>query len=162
MTFWTVARTHPNCEKAAIHNLERQGFNYYHPKLLERKKLKRGFDLVEVPLFPCYMFIQIVDKWNCLHSTHGIASLIKMGPSLAIVQDSVIDSLKQREQNGYIQLPKAKGLDIGDKVVIQTGPFAQQTALVDRMPVKDRQKILLALLDAKIKVLISPEDLLAA
>lgn len=156
--YWTVARTHPNCEKMAITNLERQDFNYYQPKILERKIRKNRIQLVESPLFPCYLFIQVVDKWRSLHSTHGIASLLG-GSSPAFVRDFIIDDLRMREVNGYIQLPKQKKLEEGDRVTIKTGVFTGQQALVERMNAHDRQKILLALVNNKIKILVNESEL---
>lgn len=162
MNFWTVARTHPNAEKIAIRNLVNQEFNYYQPKIIEKKIRNQKLQQVESPLFPCYLFIQVTDRWNCLKSTHGIASIITMGSIPAIVRDSVIEQLKQREIDGYIQLPKPKQLAVGDKVMINSGSFAGQIALVQRMPVKERQKVLLALLSNQISVLVDENCLEAA
>jgi transcriptional antiterminator RfaH len=161
MPFWTVARTHPNSEKIAIDNLKRQDFIYYQPKILERKLRKQRIQYVEAPLFPCYLFVYVIDKWRSLHSTHGIAALLG-GSSPSIVRNDVIDDLRAREHNGIIQLPKLKQFEIGDKVSIQSGAFAGHLALVERMPSKERQKILLALLSNKIRVLVAEDDLIAA
>lgn len=163
MSHWTVARTHPNCEKIAIHNLERQGFSYYQPKILERKKKKKqGIVLAESPLFPCYLFVMIEKKWISLQSTYGIAAVLSAGSVPAIVRDSIIDDLKKRELNGYIQLPKPAKFDVGDRVTIKQGAFAEHQALVERMPSNERQKVLLALLSNQIRVLVSEEQLEAA
>lgn len=80
----------------------------------------------------------------------------------ALVQDQIIDSLKQREQNGFIQLPKERRFREGDKVTISAGPFIGQQGLVEKMSNKEREKILLALLSNKIKVLIDETNLEAA
>lgn len=157
MAFWTALRTHPNCEKMAIRNLENQGFLYYQPKLLERKLRQKRWVNIEIPLFPNYLFVEIVSRWACLNNTHGVAALLMTGNNPAVVRDEVISTLRSREINGYIKLPASR-LSVGDKVKIQTGPFAQQVALVDRMSAKERQKVLLSLLDNKIKVLIDETD----
>ena len=159
MPFWTVLRTHPNSEKTAIYNLERQNFEYYQPKIQERKNRKQGLVTVESPLFPCYLFVRVVDRWMCLHSTHGVASILTNGSFPAVVRDQVIDDLRNREAGGYIQLPKQKKFDVGDKVTIKDGAFADQTALVERMPVKERQRVLLSLLSNKIRVLVDETSL---
>ena len=159
---WTCARTHPNSEKIAIRNLINQDFNYYQPLILERKLRKNKIQLVEQPLFPCYLFIEIKDKWRSLHSTHGIAKLVGNGNSPSYVRDHVIESLKNREQNGYIQLPKPKQFEIGDKVMINSGPLQGQYGLVERQTAKQRQQILLALLSNKISILVNEENLIAA
>lgn len=159
MAFWTCIRTHPNQEKIAIYNLENQDFTYYQPKILIRKLRKQKVVNVEQPLFPCYLFVQVASRWACLNNTHGVSGLLMCGPAPAVVQDKVIDSLRQREQNGFVQLPKVQKFSKGDTVTIKTGAFAGQQALVDRMPAKERQKILLALLSGSAKVLIAEEEL---
>lgn len=157
MPYWIVARTHPNSEKIAIHNLQRQEFTYYQPLILERKIRKNRLQSVEVPLFPCYLFVQVMDKWRSLHSTYGVADL------LGKIGDQIIEDLRSREQNGYIQLPKPKKFVEGDKVTIGgNSVFAGQQALVDKMPSKDRQKVLLALLSNQIRILVNEADLEAA
>jgi transcriptional antiterminator RfaH len=159
MAFWTVVRTHPNSEKIAAENLKRQEFVYYQPLLQERKVVRGRVQQVSVPLFPNYIFVNVIDRWRSLNSTHGVASLITSGSMPAIVQDHVIADLRKREVNGFIQLPKAAAFKAGDKVLIKSGLFASQTALVQRMPVKERQKILLALLSNKISILVDESDI---
>lgn len=154
MSHWLVARTHPNSEKIAIQNLQRQDFDYYQPLIQERKLKQHKLVMVEQPLFPCYLFIKVNEQYRSLNYTYGIASIVN-----GIVQDSIIDGLRQREQNGYIQLPKPKAYGINDKVMIVTGMFAGQQALVERMPTKQRQKILLALLANKISVLVDEQQI---
>lgn len=159
MPFWTVARTHPNAEKIAIRNLENQDFEYYQPKILEKRIKNNKTKLVEQSLFPCYLFVRVVDKWRSLQYTYGIAGVISNGSMPAIVRDQVIDDLKAREERGYIQLPKPKHIQAGDTVKINDPRFEGQIALVERMPVKDRQKVLLALLSNKIRILVDESDL---
>lgn len=157
MPFWTVVRTHPNSEKIAIYNLQRQEFDYYQPKIVERKLRNHKMQQVESPLFPCYLFVHVKEQWRSLQYTYGVASLVN-----GVVRDHIIDGLRNRELNGIVQLPKSPPYDIGDKVKIAAGPFAGQQALVQRMPAKERQKVLLALLNNKIQVLVNEADLQAA
>ena len=159
MAHWTVVRTHPNCENVAVHNLERQSFEYYQPKILERVVRKNKIQNVESPLFPCYLFVKVVDRWRSLQYTYGVASVLSNGSLPSIVQDSVIAGLRHREVNGFIQLPKKPRFEVGDQVTIKSGLFANQSALVERMPAKDRQRVLLELLSNKIKVLVEEDDI---
>jgi len=152
--FWTCVRTHPNAEQIAIRNLENQNFNYYQPKIIERKLRKQKLAYVRSPLFPCYLFVQVIDRWMCLNSTHGVSALLMTGGIPAVVQDKVIDSLRQREQNGVIKLPQEQRFTQGDTVTINVGPFAGQRGLVERMSSKEREKVLLALLSNEIKLLV--------
>ena len=161
--FWSVVRTHPNAEAIAIDNLQRQSFNYYQPRIVERKA-KKGIvrDCVS-PLFPNYLFVQIEKRWTVLRSTHGIASVLTMGIIPAKVPEQVIDELKSRENSsGFVVLPKERFAN-GDTVKITKGVFEGQLALVENMPVSERQKVLLSLLSNRlIKVSIAETDLQVA
>lgn len=159
---WTVVRTHPNSEKIAIRNLQNQSFEYYQPLILEYKKTRQGMQKLPAPLFPCYLFINITDRWAPLHSTYGIASLIMTGGNPAWIRDQVIEDLRQRESNGYIALPKPQRFRVGDQVKIAGGPFLGELGLVERMSSRDRQKCLLALLNGSIKLLVNEYELDAA
>lgn len=161
MSDWAVIRTHPNCDKMAIRNLVNQSFEYYQPKILVRRKKQNKFVLVEQPLFPGYIFVRIAEHWVSLQSTYGVAALICNGARPALLRQQAIDSLRDREVGGIVQLPKRSKFSIKDKVTIIDGPFAGQAGLVARMPTKDRQKVLLDLLSNKISVLVD-EELLEA
>lgn len=154
MPGWICCRTHPNNEKIAIRNLINQDFSYYQPLIQERKIRRKKLHLVEQPLFPCYLFVRVEQQYRSLNYTYGIAALIS-----GIVRDAEIDNLKRREVNGYVQLPKPKKYEIGDKVMINQGAFAGQQALVERMNVKDRQRILLGLLNGSVKALVNEDEI---
>ena len=162
MSQWAVIRTKPNCERLAIDNLKRQDFTYYQPLILEKRIKKQKLVSVEVPLFPCYLFVQIGSQWRSLNYTYGVASVVSVGSVPAILSDDIIQGLRKREHNGYIQLPKAKLFQVGDTVSIKDGPFQGQKGLVERMNGSERQKVLLALLDSRLRVLIDDSSLEAA
>jgi transcriptional antiterminator RfaH len=153
MDQWFVIKTRPNCEKMAVQNLRNQDFEYYLPMILEKHVRKCDSRTVESPLFPSYLFVKVQEVWRSILGTRGVSDIIGQ------ISDNIIQDLKRREVNGYIQLPKAKRFAVGDTVKITSGPFANQQALVQRMPTKERQKVLLALLSNQISVLISEEDI---
>ena len=159
---WIVVRTHPNAESIAIYHLQRQSFDYYQPLILERKHRKGTLRDCVSPLFPCYLFVQIISQWTCLQSTHGIAAVLKMGPTPAKVPEQVIAELRKRENSsGVVVLPKQR-FEVGDKVKIQDDIFNGELALIDRMPAKDRQKVLLTLLSSGYKVSVEEGKLVSA
>lgn len=160
---WVVAKVKPNQDKIAIQNLRNQGFENYYPRTLELKRTRQGMQRCPVPLFPSYIFIHIHanSRWASINSTHGVSGLLTCSGVPALVSDTVIDSLRQREQGGFIQLPKQR-FTIGDTVSINSGPFVGQQALVEQMSAKERQKVLLSLLSGGLKVLIDETALEAA
>ena len=162
---WLVARTKPNSEQIAIRNIRNQRFEFYFPKIKEQR-VKRGKKvLVEQALFPGYLFVKVegLRDWTSLKYTYGVHSVIMSSQSSpAWVSEAILEDLRRREdETGFIVLPQPRRLAEGDIATIKSGPFQGQKALVHRMPVKDRQRVLLELLGNKIKVLIDESDLVS-
>ena len=68
MVFWGVAQTESQREKTAEMFLKDDGYEIYLPKLRASKR--------EVPLFPGYLFVWIVDRWYSIENTIGRDPLI--------------------------------------------------------------------------------------
>ena len=81
------------------------------------------------------------------------------GSRPARVPDSVIDELRRREQaDGLIRLPKPRGLQRGDRVLIRDGPFANLVAVYAGMSGAQRVAVLLALFGGEKRVTLSKDD----
>jgi transcription antitermination factor NusG len=85
--------------------------------------------------------------------------LILAGERPAKVPMNVIDDLKARERNGYVVLPKVRGLQRGDQVKILAGPFAAHLAIYDGMKGSERVLVLLALLGSVQRVELARRDI---
>src|SRR3546814_4907858 len=59
MTRWYVAQTQAQGEERARLNLERQGFRTYLPRYRRERRHARRRDVVQAPLFPGYIFIEL-------------------------------------------------------------------------------------------------------
>ena len=83
----------------------------------------------------------------------GVIRLIMDGSRPARVPDGVVDELRRREQaDGLIRLPKPRGLQRGDRVLIREGPFADRIAVYAGMSGAQRVAVLLALLGGEKRV----------
>jgi transcriptional antiterminator RfaH len=82
---WACAQTHPNDERRAAREIEKQGFEVNFPTITERRLVRGALDDVPQPLFPCYLFVMIPDltssPWRAINSTRGVCRLL-MSPSL--------------------------------------------------------------------------------
>jgi transcription antitermination factor NusG len=56
---WYVVQTQAGAEHKAVMHLARQGFKTYLPRYLKRRRHARRIDVVAVPLFPRYLFVEI-------------------------------------------------------------------------------------------------------
>src|SRR5271156_1002856 len=124
---WYVARVHPHRESTAQLNLHRLSFRSFAPRVRHTVRHARKLRNVLAPLFPGYIFIILDlsrDRWRCVNSTFGVASLI-MGVEQPIpVPPGIVETLVAATENsGTIRLDC--DLEIGQKVRILSGPFAE-------------------------------------
>lgn len=146
---WYLLQSKPRMEETAKTNLDRQGYNTYLPMVTVDRRINHA--RTRETMFPGYLLINLYldtlngDNFTTVKSTRGVARIVRFGETLAVVPDSIINSLKQRENKGLIDL----GLDynIGDKVRIKSGPFADTEAIVQAKSGLDRVKLLFHVLN---------------
>jgi len=163
---WYVAQTQPNAESKAVAHLGRQGFLTYLPRYLKRRRHARRVDVIPVPLFPRYLFVEIdiaVQRWRSIYSTVGVSQLVCTGDTPTPVSDQVVTMLKARENaEGFIHLDHRPLFRLGDKIRVLEGVFRDCFGLYDGMSDRDRVTILLDLLGRKVRVLVDAEAVAAA
>lgn len=77
--YWYLLFTKPKQEKAALENLERQGYQCYLPIFLSEKLRQGLLTFSDEPLFPRYLFIRLgqgssAKSWGAIRSTKGGAA----------------------------------------------------------------------------------------
>lgn len=158
MPYWTVAQIESQREKTAADFLRQSGFATYLPRL----KLKRsGQPARTVPLFPGYLFVQIVERWYPARWSVHVIRLLMVGDRPAQLADSVIAAIQRREgRDGFVKIPK-HGLQLGQSVHVVKGSFAGHLAVFDGMAGQDRSRILLELLGRKVVAVLPSQDIVA-
>lgn len=150
---WIVARTQARRERWAAENIERQHHEVYFPRSIETT-ISKGRRIEQIrPLFPSYVFINTT-QWYFLRGTFGVCSVIMRGAEPDKMDDSVIRSLKRRENdNGLIELAMdTNEFMIGQQVRIKNGPFKDHLGLYEGQSSDVREKILIDLLGQKVNV----------
>jgi transcriptional antiterminator RfaH len=119
MSFWAVARVHPQRESFAAEHLEARGFEVFLPKIETERTVQ--------PLFRGYAFVMVVDRWRAIERTFGVLCLIRWGDCPVRCPDAEIEALKARaDKTGVIRLPAPAPQRVirkGAKVKIISGPF---------------------------------------
>jgi transcriptional antiterminator RfaH len=155
--YWACARAEWQREQVAAAYLKRAGFTTYLPRLRERR-IARGRKIeVKPPLFPGYLFVQIVNGWWSARWSPGVAAVLMDGERPAHLPDSIIDEIRSRERNGLIELPK-RPLVKGQRVRVLRGAFFESAGLFDGTNGHDRVHILLTLLGAPRRVTLPRDD----
>jgi transcriptional antiterminator RfaH len=145
---WYVLRTKPRQEKRAQENLKAWQLETLLPVFPDQRRHPRpGDDGLRV-LFPSYIFCRfpafLFDK---VKFTYGISYIVGFGGTPAVVDQAIIDQLIERmhPDGTVVEAPESpSGFEIGDKVLIQEGPFANFVGVFERdLPGSERVRILL-------------------
>jgi transcription antitermination factor NusG len=149
---WFVARVHPHRESTAQLNLHRLGFRTFAPRVRRTVRHARKIRNVLSPLFPGYIFLILDlsrDRWRCVNSTFGVASLI-MGVEQPIpVPQGIVEMLvAAAESSGTVRLDS--DLEIGQKVRILSGPFAETLCRLVHLDDRGRVRVLLEFMGAEV------------
>ncbi len=151
MLRWYLVRTKPNAEATALRNLGRQAYEVYLPRLSQSLPWRGQWRDRVVPLFPGYLFLRIDEGRQALapvHSTVGVAGIVRFGASYATVPDEIIldlRSLANPETGLHRLLPPAQ-LVPGTKVRVVAGPFDGLEGVFQREAGEDRAIVLLSVL----------------
>ena len=160
---WYLVHSKPRQEKVALENLQRQAFESYLP-LMRLEKLRRGvLTVVEEPLFTRYLFVQLdtdshARSWAPIHSTRGVARLVRFGNDPARVDDGLIETLREQESQAGLA---RRLFEPGQKVLVSEGPFAGVEAIFELNDGQARAMVLIELIGRQVSLAVHPAALRA-
>jgi len=163
MKCWYLVHTKPRKEMVAEQNLQRQGYEVYLP-LIQQPRRRRGrwIEVIE-PLFSRYLFMRLrlgYENIRPIRYTIGVRDLVRFTEEPAIVPDQIVESLRRTaDRNTGLHYPKGPVFEPGDKVTIDSGPFAGLQAIFLAETGQERAVILLEMLGRENRVTIK-RDLL--
>ena len=159
---WYVIHTKPRQEHRALLNLQQQGYNCYLP-LLAVEKLRQGaLMVVQEPLFPRYLFIQLDtghagQSWGPIRSTLGVSRLVTFGMEPATIHSELVEQL--RSLHATVCASPQRLFNHGDLVQIKEGPFAGIEGVYQMDDGDRRAMVLIELLSKPSALAISPGSL---
>lgn len=146
---WFLLRTKTGSETLAQGELAKQNYHSYLPQYSQRVRRNGRRMRVVLPLFPRYLFLQLMVGQQCLspvRSTKGVVSIVRFGDEYAQVPEFVILALTRRaDPHGYHQRAEQM-LKPSDRVRVSEGPFAQWEGIFLEESGENRVRILLNLL----------------
>lgn len=156
---WYLIYSKPRGEDLAMEHLTRQNYLTYLPKLYTTRK--KGGKLVGQiePMFPRYLFISLdteTDNWAPIRSTIGVSSLVRFGNQPAVVSNSLIQLLMDREDEHGLLAPPSRTFESGDKVRIFEGPFKDYEAIFVAKNSNERVLVLLEVLGKESRISVPP------
>ena len=142
---WYLVQCKPRQELRAVENLRNQLFPCYCPQHSAEKIRHGKKTVIQQPLFPGYIFINLCklnDNWHSIRSTRGVLRLVTFANEPLAVPDEIIDRLQARLSNADQQPMFAEGAP----VTITDGPFKDLDAIFCKADGDERAIILLNLL----------------
>jgi transcriptional antiterminator RfaH len=151
---WYVAEAELRREALAIEHLERQSFRCFCPTFTKVRRHARRADTVRVPLFPGYIFISFDadrDEWRSINGTRGVRRLLTsecLRPTP--IPGHAIAPLLELSDGDAVSVGSA--VCAGDRVIIVSGPFAEQYATVEALDDRGRVQLLFEILGGTVRL----------
>ena len=150
--YWYAINSHPHKEEALYRQVQAQAIEVFYPcvrvnPVNPRSKKIRAY-------FPGYMFVKVdlEETGNSVFQWMPYArGMVSFGGEPAVVPDSLIHAIQRRvKEIAAAGGELFDGLQPGDPVMIETGPFAGYEAIFDvRLPGTERVRVLLKMLNER-------------
>jgi transcriptional antiterminator RfaH len=126
---------------------------------MAEKVRRKALTLVEEPMFPRYLFIQLgsgleSQSWSPIRSTTGVSRLVKFGQEPAKVDPLIIEALQATQAQGAPVV--LRQFSPGDTLHITDGPFKGIDAIYQATDGEGRVLVLLELMSKPVKMTIEP------
>jgi transcriptional antiterminator RfaH len=149
---WYALRSKSRKEDVVWRQLRDQGVEVFYPRLRVHTVNPRARQIR--PYFPGYLFVQTDLEATGLSFFQWMpyaVGLVMFGGEASAVPDSLIHAIRQRvEEIAAAGGQVFDGLETGDTVRIQHGPFEGYEAIFDgRIPGTERVRVLLQFLNAR-------------
>jgi len=131
---WYVVYTKPKWEKKVAERLNEIGIVTYCPLIKKTSQWSDRKKIISVPLFNSYIFVNIDEKdRNRIFEVVGAVRYLFWLGKPAIVKDSEIETIKE-----WLLAPadfeiSADQWKKGDKIILETGPFISQSAIIQEV-----------------------------
>jgi len=131
---WYVVYTKPKWEKKVAEQLKQKGIECYCPIVTQVRQWSDRKKKVEVPLFNSYVFVRLdeADR-NLVFQSSGVVRYLFWLGKPAVVRDGEIETIKK-----WLAMPdqyeiSVASLQVGDRLILESGPFKSQEAIVQEI-----------------------------
>ena len=141
------------------------GLDTYYPKLKRLKTLRRVKHWVVGPLFPRYFFcrLNLAQNFRAVQYAPRVVGVVSFGGRPSLVDDAIIDHLKQWAGEAVDVVTVRPGFQPGDLVEIADGPLrGLQAVVLQEMSDRDRVAVLLSTLGCQARLIVSRSQLVDA
>ena len=130
---WFAVYTTCRHEKRVAQHMRQREIEYFLPLYLTKRKWRDGSKVVlELPLFPCYIFVRVqrAERAKVLSVPGALAVVNGTGGEAAPIPDEAILALRQGIATGRVEPHPL--LTVGQRVRVHSGPFAGMSGIIAR------------------------------
>ena len=157
---WYLLQTKPHAHATASEHLKRQGFDVFLPLIIKTTKKNGKFLDITAPLFSGYLFMGTsIDPvpWKSINGTRGVSKAVTLDGVYRPVSTHIIEGLQQRcDERGVFR--SLNEFELGDRVKIERGPFAEFICNVEQINDDQRAWVLIDILQQQVRSDVSLED----
>jgi transcriptional antiterminator RfaH len=132
-SYWAVCQTHPQAERWAVANLERQGYVTFLPlvRVLRRdRSLPTLRHHVLAPLFTSYVFVQVDRHWAPIQHTSGVRRLLMADGRPGIVPQAAVEAVRSALEAEQARAQEDTKIAAGTAVALSRGSLEGHPGLV--------------------------------
>jgi transcriptional antiterminator RfaH len=159
-----VVATQPSRERLAAAHLRNQDFEVFLPFRWKAVRSHRRIGSALAPLFTGYLFARLAENpavWRSVNGTIGVRGLIMAGERPQGAPVGFVEALQRAvAEDGAISFRSA--LQVGDRVSVLTGPFADRIGELVDMDDRGRVAVLLDVLSTRVPVRTNVANLMPA
>lgn len=161
---WYVVQSQPHREVVAKRHLENQNFEVFLPTSEKTRRHARKLETVHAAFFPGYLFISLDsarDRWRSVNGTCGVNRLITQGDMPLPVPKGVVEALQNAcDEQGALRC--YGDLQMGQKIFVIGGPFADMIGELERFDDAGRVRVLLNIMGGKVPIKLARKSVIPA
>jgi transcriptional antiterminator RfaH len=151
---WYALYTKPKKEQLVCTGLEQENIPTFLPKIQERPHRGKGSKVV--PLFPCYIFVNMAlpDEYFKIRWKPGVKRIVGYGDTPIPIDDYIISFLQNHtSKSGMINPISTHKLKMGKKVRILSGALRGLVGIIENPPsASGRVSVLMELIGGQNRV----------
>ena len=153
---WFALRVKSRCEKVVATIAQNKGFEGFLPFYQSRRRWSDRLKLVELPLFPGYVFCRLDQHHRLpLLTIPGVLHLVGSGKIPTPIDDREVAAIQRAVRSGLLTEPYPF-LEVGQRVRLEDGPLAGLEGIFVGTSKQQRIIVSLALLKRSVAVAIEP------
>jgi len=153
---WYAIQVKPRCEKRVSTYLHARGVEEFLPLYSRRRQWSDRSKVVELPLFPRYMFGRLDRaEQGLVKQVPGVRTIVGFEAGAVPVNDGEIDSIRRMVDSRLALKPQARFVE-GQCVRVEHGPLAGCEGVLERFKGARRLVVNVPLLHRSVAVEIDP------